>query len=85
VAVNCAVVPFAIVAFGVVTAIETKVVVGAVTVIWALFVMVPLVAVMVVVPAATPVATPAAEIVAVAAAPEVQVAVAVRSFVDPSL
>ena len=82
---NCAVVPFAIVALGVVTAIETKVVVGAVTVIWALFVMVPLVAVMVVLPAATPVATPAAEMVAVAGVPEVQVTIAVRSFIVPSL
>jgi hypothetical protein len=82
--VNCAVVPFAIVAFGVVTAIETRVA-GAVTVIAALLVMVPLVAVMVVPPAATPVATPVAAIEAVAGAPEVQVTVDVTSFIVPSL
>jgi hypothetical protein len=83
VAMNCSVVPLAIVGVAGVTAIETSVA-GAVTMRAAVLLTPPLVAVMTVVPLATPVATPAAEIVAVAGVADVQVAVAVRSIVVPS-
>jgi hypothetical protein len=81
--VNWAVVPVATVSWGVVTAIETSV--EDVTVSVSMPTIVPLVAVMTVVPPTRPMASPVAEIEAVAAVAEAQVTVAEMSFFMPSL
>lgn len=82
IAVNCCVVPFAIDGATGVTAIETSAAV--VTVSSAVPFTAPSVAVIVVVPFATPVARPLALIVAVAGVPEVHVTIAEMSCVDRS-
>jgi hypothetical protein len=83
VAVNCGAIPLATVGLAGVTAIETSAAPATVSV--ALPLMLPEVAVMVVVPAATVVARPPAATVAVAVLDDAQVAVAVRSCVEPSV
>lgn len=83
VAVNCWFPPTATEKFAGVTVIDVKV--GCVTVNSVEPLMVPDVAVIVEDPAATPVANPDVDIVAVAAIDDDQTAVAVKSFVLPSL
>jgi hypothetical protein len=83
VAVNCCVSPFAMLGFAGVTAMETSA--AAFTVSVVLPVMLPEVAEIVVVPAATAVARPPAAIVAVVVLDDAQVAVAVRFCVEPSV
>jgi hypothetical protein len=83
VAVNCGAIPLATLGLAGVTAIETSAAPVTVSVVFP--VTVPEVAEIVVVPAATVVARPPAAIVAVVVLDDAQVAVAVRSCVEPSV
>jgi hypothetical protein len=86
VAVNCCIVPFAIVALDGVTAMESSVGAETVVTVKAAFPLIdPDVAVMVAVPPPTPVARPVELIVAIVSAEELHVALAVRFCMLPSV